>query len=171
MAQFSHHNKQLYAKYSVNDFDQYHCVTVSWWLYLSILWILRGYLVWIISVTNMQDHVAIISYLYPDVHQFYVALIAGAVGFIPAVALLLRKPNAARWVKQYWRKIKHWLISLIVIHTLMSLYLQWQWQILSTQHEIGEIAISCLLILAILRSQRLTINSIEFPEKIDEKTH
>ena len=51
-------NRQRFAQYMPNDFDQFDCVKISWLFYLFLVFILRGYIVWIMSVTNFNNKVS-----------------------------------------------------------------------------------------------------------------
>jgi hypothetical protein len=55
-----------YKKYTVEYFDSYDCLKLSKPFYLVLLFVLRGYIVWLMSVTNMRDKVGIIQWIYPD---------------------------------------------------------------------------------------------------------
>ena len=91
-----------YKNYSVEDFDKYNCLKISMCIYLVLLFVLRGYIVWIMSVTNMRDRIAIIQFVYPDTSLFFLSLFSGALGLIVVILLSLRRPNAASWVQILW---------------------------------------------------------------------
>ena len=62
---------KLYQTYSIEDFDKFDCVKLSKVFYLVLLFVLRGYLVWLISVTNMKDRVVTMQWIYPETRLFF----------------------------------------------------------------------------------------------------
>lgn len=71
----------LYRRYSVEDFDKFDCLKLSKLFYLVLLFVLRGYLVWLMSVTNMRDRVGLMQWLYPEMNLFLLSLFSGAICF------------------------------------------------------------------------------------------
>ena len=92
----------LYANYGPRDFDKFDCLKLSLVLYVMLAFVLRGYLVWLMSVTNMRDRVSILQLAYPQTSLFYLSLLAGAIGLFVVLLICLRKPNGPAWVKKCW---------------------------------------------------------------------
>lgn len=158
-----------YQHYSVEDFDSYDCLKLSKRFYLVLLFVLRGYLVWVMSVTNMRDRTSIISWIYPETSLFYLSLGSGAVGLFVVLVISLRRPGAQLWVRKSWQHVR----TIIVLALLFDLFIHavgfFYWQLLSVQWLIMQVVISCSLIALCYNSERFSLNLTEFPQKIPEK--
>ena len=152
-----------YKNYSVEDFDKYNCVKISISIYLVLLFVLRGYLVWIFSVTNMRDRVAIIQFIYPDTSLFFLSLFSGALGLVVLVLLSLRRPNAAPWVQKLWPYCRRIMVTALVFDLVVSILAYSYWQLFSITWLLIQMSIVISLIILSFKSQSLTINIREFP--------
>jgi len=157
-----------YKNYSVNDFDKYNCLKISTIIYLVLLFVLRGYLVWLLSVTNMRDRVVIIEYIYPDTALFFLSLISGSLGLIVVVLLSLRRPSAANWVKSLWPYCRHLLVIALIFDLVINMIAYLYWQLLSIDWLIIQVSVVILLIALSFKSKSLSINLKEFPEVLIE---
>ena len=162
-------NRQLYAEYSINDFDKYDCLKISKSIYFILLFVLRGYLVWIMSVTNMQDRVSIISFVYPDPKLFYFSLCSGAIGLFMVLILALRRPEASQWVKSIWPHSRKVIIFALIFDLVTTLVGFWYWQIFSLYTVLGHILLVIGCMIYLYNNARFAINLIEFPQPVPEK--
>ncbi|AWB57990.1 MULTISPECIES: DUF2919 family protein [unclassified Colwellia] len=157
-----------YAKFSPKHFDSFDCLTLAPGIYFILLFVLRAYIIWIMSVTNMRDNVGFIQWVYPQTALFYLNLASGVIGLFVVLILSLRRPKAPTWVRTCWQKCKTLLILALVFDLTIGVlgYLIWQLQSLVW------IIMHCLLVISaityILRSKRFTINIAEFPEVLPE---
>jgi len=158
-----------YAKYSVENFDKFDCLKLSKSIYISLLFVLRAYIVWIISVTNMRDRVAIIQWLYPEPALFYLGLLSGLIGLYIVLILSLRRPDAANWVKRSWRNYRKILIAALIFDELISWAGFLYWQLLSLSWLIMQTVVAITIAYYCLSSDKLRLNIREFPEKTPEK--
>ena len=158
-----------YLEYSVQDFDNYDCLKLSKRFYLTLLFILRGYIVWLMSVTNMRDRVGIIEWIYPQTSLFYLSLISGAVGLFVLLIISLRKPDAPSWVQLCWRYCRVIMIVALAFdfstHAIAYLF----WDLLSVSWLITQAVITFALIGLCYSSERLNLNLKEFPQKLPEE--
>lgn len=157
-----------YSQYSVEDFDKFDCLKLSKSIYLVLLFVLRGYLVWLMSVTNMQDRVGIIQWLYPQTALFYLSLISGTVGLFVVLVISLRRPDAKRWVRVSWSYCRALLIFALAFDFIVSLLGFFYWQLLSVSWLVMQGSVIAVLICFCFRSERMAINLQEFPEKLPE---
>lgn len=164
----SQHRKK-YQQYSVEDFDNYDCLKLSKRFYLVLLFVLRGYLVWLMSVTNMRDRVSIISWIYPETSLFYLSLISGAVGLFVLLIISLRRPEAASWIQISWQHSRKILITALLFDLLTHGIGFFYWQLISVEWLVMQAIITIALIILCYKSERFTINLAEFPQKIPEK--
>jgi hypothetical protein len=160
---------KYYANYLPKHFDNFDCLKLAPGIYLILVFILRAYIIWIMSVTNMRDHVSIIQWIYPQTALFYLNLVSGVIGLFIVVIISLRRPNANTWVRNCWQKCKMLLIVALAFDLAIGVlgYVIWQLQ------SISWLVIHCFLVVSavvyILRSKRFRINLAEFPEVLPEK--
>lgn len=160
---------KYYANFLPKDFDNFDCLKLAPGIYLILLFVLRAYIIWIMSVTNMRDHVGIIQWIYPQTSLFYLNLVSGVIGLFVVVILSLRRPNAANWVRVVWQKCHILLVVALAFDLLIGVlgYFIWHLQSLSW------LMMHCLLVIVamlyIVRSKRFIINLAEFPEALPEK--
>lgn len=162
-----HSNK--YQQYSVADFDNYDCLKLSKRFYIVLLFVLRGYLVWLMSVTNMRDRVSIISWIYPETSLFYLSLISGTVGLFVVLIISLRRPEAPQWVQVSWQHSRKILIAALLFDLLTHCIGFFYWQLISIEWLIMQAILTVTLIVLCYNSERFDINLSEFPQKIPEK--
>jgi len=158
-----------YQQYSVEDFDNYDCLKLSKRFYLVLLFVLRGYIVWLMSVTNMRDRISIISWIYPETSLFYLSLLSGLVGLFVVLIISLRRPEAASWIQVSWQHSRKLLIVALLFDLLTHCIGFFYWQLISIEWIIMQIIITITLIVLCYNSERFTINLTEFPQKIPEK--
>lgn len=158
-----------YAGYLPSDFDNFDCLKVSKGIYLLLFFILRGYVVWIMSVTNMNDRVGIIKWIYPEPSLFYLSLFSGLFGIFVLLILSLRRPDASKWVEYCWANIRGILVFAMVFDLAVNLLGLIIWQ----QHSLSWLCVNLTLVAAfslfLFRSKRIKINISEFPEKLPDK--
>lgn len=157
-----------FAKYSVNDFDKFDCLKLSKGIYFTLLYVLRAYIVWIISVTNMRDRVAIIQWLYPQPDLFYLSLLSGFVGLYLLLIISLRRPDASHWVKKSWRNYRKILLFVLLFDLAVSAIGLLLWQLLSVKLLLIHSAIAVIIVYFSYNSDIITLNLEEFPEKLPE---
>jgi uncharacterized membrane protein len=160
---------KYYANFLPKHFDNFDCLKLAPGIYLILLFVLRAYIVWIMSVTNMRDHVGIIQWIFPQTSLFYLNLASGALGLFIVLVLSLRRPNAASWVRSSWKKCDVLLIIALIFDLLITLlgYFVWQLQSISWLLVHGTLVVGAITY--ILLSKRFAINLAEFPEELPEK--
>ena len=158
-----------YATFTPAVFDRYDCVNVSKGIYLITLFVLRAYIIWLISVTNFKDTVVIIQWLYPDPNLFYLNLFSGLIGVFVVFVWSLRRPAANSWIKTCWCNLRAILVAAllfdIAINTIAFYFLDWQ----SIQWLVINSAVVFISITFLFTSKKVTINVNEFPELVPKK--
>lgn len=161
-------NRQRFAQFMPNDFDQFDCVKLSKFFYLLLVFILRGYIVWIMSVTNFNDRVGVIEWVYPDPLLFYTSLVSGFIGLFVLLIMSLRRPDAPVWVKKCWQHIRAFLAVALCFDWIVNL-VAYFYDIL---YQLPVVIIHGLLVIIALfflySNKRLQINVEEFPEKLPD---
>lgn len=154
------------AQYSINDFDKHNCLKLFWGFYLLLAFLLRGYVIGVLSLSNLRDKLSLIQWFYPESSLFYLSLLSG----IPALMLLLlmfsRKPEASDWIKNLWPKF------LLLCSFVFIIDLSFYWGLFLFEEQgqlkwlIGQSILGLLIIALCKFSTRATINLSEFPETI-----
>lgn len=161
--------KEIFAGFSPKDFDKFDCVKLSKGVYITLIYILRGYVVWLMSVTNMKDRVGIIEWIYPETSMFLLSLGSGALGLFVLLILSLRRPNAASWVKTSWRNLVYLLIAALIFDLAINAVAYFAYQYISISWLVIQVSISLILIGYLLTNKRVKLNVQEFPEELPEK--
>lgn len=159
----------LYSNLTPRDFDRYDCVRLSKGIYLTLLFILRGYVTWIVSVTNVQDRTSTIAFIYPNPKLFYLSLASGAIGLFVAVVLALRKPEAASWVKWCSQHLRDILVVALMFDLIVNIAAYYWWGMQSITWLLINLAFVGCAIWFLFTNKRVKINIQEFPEKLPEK--
>jgi len=162
-------NQNAYQQYSLQDFDSYDCLKLSKRFYLALLFILRGYIVWLLSVTNMRDRVGIIQWVYPETSLFYLSLFSGLLGLFVLLVISLRRPDAHQWIQRSWPYSRVLIVLALLFDLLTHTTGYFYWQLSSIPWLITQAIITVILIVICYNSERLNLNLKEFPQKLPEK--
>jgi len=157
------------SDFSPRDFDKYDCVKLSWLIYICLAYVLRGYVVWIMSVTNVQDRVGVIQSIYPEQSLFYLSLLSGSLGIFLVFLLSLRRPEASKWVKRLCKKLRILLIATMLFDLAINAVAYFKFEMISGIWLAGQVMIVGLLTILLMSSKRIAFNIEEFPEKLPEK--
>jgi len=160
---------EQYKHLTPKDFDKFDCVKLSKWYFIALLFLLRGYLIWVLSVSNMQDTASVITVIYPQPAIFYVHLVAGFPAIFLLILMSLRRPDAANWVQQLWPRSRQILIGLLLFDLVFSLIGYWYIDEFNWLVTLSQILFTSLLIVQVKSSERIAINLSEFPEPVPEK--
>ena len=158
-----------YQDYSVEDFDKFDCLKLSKYFYLVLFFVLRGYLVWLMSVTNMRDRVGFMQLLYPEMSLFFLSLFSGAIGLFVLFLISLRRPEAYSWVQKVWPYSRILLVIALSFDLAVSLVSYFYWQLFSLSWLLGQGIIVLVLIKLCFVSGRMKINLAEFPQSLPER--
>lgn len=161
--------KDSFAHYSIKDFDKYNCLKLSFSFYFILLYLLKGYAIGLVSLSNFKDKVSVIQWFYPDSSMFYLSLLIGAPGLFLMFVIFQRKPEAANWIKQLWSRIYWVIITLVIVDTLIYWGLFILMQLGEFQFLMIQTLFAFLFTLYFMRSHRAKINRQEFPEKIPDE--
>ena len=158
-----------YKEYSIEDFDKFDCLKLSKNFYFVLIFVLRGYLVWLISVTNGKDRVATMQWVYPETNLFFLSLLSGAIGLFVVFIISLRRPDASIWVQALWPYSRALLIAALIFDFIINLAGYFYWQLTSISWVISQVLIVFIFIFVCFKSKRMQINLTEFPKTLPEK--
>ena len=152
-----------------SDFDRYDCVKISKVFYLTLIYLLRAYIAWVMSVSNMQDRVGVIEFLYPDPHLFYLNLLSGMLGIFLLLLLSMRRPGASEWVQWFWPKSREVILVALGFDLLVRLSGYVVLALFSVEYLALQSIIMLIIMVSCYRSKRLALNLAEFPVAVPEK--
>ncbi|WP_076418710.1 MULTISPECIES: DUF2919 family protein [Colwelliaceae] len=158
--------KHQYAQYSLKDFNQFDCLKLSKSIYAILAFVTRGYIVWILSISNMKNQTDTIKMVFPDPKMFYLSLVSGAVGLFVVLIISLRRPEAYPWVKVCWKHIRKFLLFALLVDLSVSIVGYFYLSLLSLSWLLIQLLVTLLLIVFLYSSHKIKLNIQEFPEKI-----
>ncbi len=88
--------------YDISRYDKNLCLKPSISMWLISLFLLRPYLVLVLSVVNRKDRMALIELVYPDRLGMSLGALAGIPAAILVYAWLRRAPGATGFVRKAW---------------------------------------------------------------------
>lgn len=159
------------ASYNFSDFDKYMCLSLGTVAWVVILFLMRPYVVLLVSVTNRSNRMEFIELVYPD--RLWLAI--DTVAALPAVILVavtfLRRPNAASWVKALWKKGRTLLLASAVLNAIVAMAAL----ALADSHKVSIVSPVLLCFSAwslwyLLMSKRMRDVFYDFPVEEDPKT-
>ncbi len=161
--------KHEYAEYSLKDFNKYDCLKLSLGIYALLAFVCRGYIIWIVSISNMQNRTDTIAFVFPDPKLFYLSLLSGALGLFVILLISLRKPETYDWVKDAWQHVRKFLLVSLAFDLIVSFIGYWYFDLLSLQWLVIQITITILFSVLLYTNKRIKLNIREFPEKLAEE--
>lgn len=160
--------KNQYAQYALKDFTRFDCLKLSVGIHAILLFVLRGYIIWIMSISNMKNQTATIQMVFPDPKLFYLSLVSGAVGVFIVLIITLRRPGAAHWIKYCWQHIRGLLLLALTVDVIVSLVGCFYLSVLPFSWLLVQLTLSALFIMMLFCSKKIKLNSLEFPEQLTD---
>ena len=100
-----------------SHYDKYGCLKPPVGLYLCLVFLLRGYMMWVVALSFRQDSARLLGLFYPDKASFFMALLVGIPAVITAGLVSLRRVGMPRWFEQGWSYVP----GLMIISALTQL--------------------------------------------------
>jgi len=159
-------NKQLYSSFTLKDFNRFDCLKLSLGIYAILVFVTRGYIVWIMSITNMRNQTDTITMIFPDPKMFYLSLVSGLLGLFVILIISLRRPNASAWVKYCWLHIRKFLLFALAVNLTVSILGYAYLSLLSFSWLLSQAFITLILVVFLYTNSKVKLNIQEFPEDI-----
>ena len=97
------------------DFDLEGKVKIPVGFYLILAYLMRGYLIWIVSLTYREDTGLLLSLIYPDMRVFTLILLLGLPAVICFILFGLRSQTQKPWFIWCWSKQKTLLLFTLAL--------------------------------------------------------
>lgn len=92
------------------DFDFDGKVKIPWGFYFILIYLLRGYITWIFSLTYREDTSLLLSLVYTESGFFYLALLTGLPALLVQLLFSLKKQKNKPWYMALWLR-SPWLLA------------------------------------------------------------
>jgi len=102
-------------------YDKHGCLKIPLTLYLALAYLLKGYVIWIMSLSYRQDPAALLNIFYPNRNDFYDTLLVGIPAIICAIIFCFRHVNMPKIIEWSWFKIRWFLMLSTLIQLGLSL--------------------------------------------------
>jgi glucose-6-phosphate-specific signal transduction histidine kinase len=99
------------------DFDLEGRVKIPLAFYLVLVYLARGYLTWVISLTYRDDTSLLLSMIYPDPRSFGYSLLLGLPALICFLLMSLKSYRTKKGYKVLWKRQRIVLLAALVLDT------------------------------------------------------
>ena len=160
------------SKYhSISRYDKNLCLKPDITIWLIFLFLLRAYVVLILSVVNMRDRTGLIDLVYPDRLVMSLGALAGIPAALLVYAWIKRKSGAPRYVRNIWSKGRAFLAVSALLNACVMFVPFW----MGTEHAIApgdwaQFAIALLIVIVVYSSSYIRDCFDDFPsDKVPEE--
>lgn len=84
-------------------------------LYLMLIFLARGWCVFIASLTQASDRAGLVALVYPQKSDFLMALMAGAGALVVYSLIIAERKRSPWWIQPIFKYIKWLLLALLCI--------------------------------------------------------
>lgn len=85
------------------------------YLYGMLIFIARGWCIWIASLTQGSDRAALVTLLYPQKADFILSLVAGFGAVLIYFLVIAERKRSPQWLRPLFCQIKWFLLGLLLI--------------------------------------------------------
>lgn len=156
-------------KYSIESYDKNLCLKINDNLWLILFFLLRPYMVAIISFVNRADRSGFINMIYSDKMALWWGLLAG----VPAVFVIYswtkRKPEASQFVKRIWSRGR----ELLAVSALFNAAIVFVPLLIGVVHHVSivgwiQFGISLVIVLVLYTSTYIKHCFADFPQEAED---
>jgi len=104
------------------DFDFEGRLKVPLGFYLAIAYLLRGFIIWIISLTYSDDRSLLISLIYSNVSLFTLTVLTGLPALFTFFLFALKKQKEKSWYQSIWSVQRAILLTALFIDLTLQFY-------------------------------------------------
>ncbi len=154
------------SKYhSISRYDKNLCLKPNVTIWLVTLFLLRAYIILILSVVNMKDRTGLIDLFYPDRLAMSLAALAGIPAALFVYAWIKRKPGAPRHVRTIWGKGRAFLVVSALLSACVIFVPLWMGKVHAIYpRDWVQFAITVLIVIAVYSSSYIRDCFNDFPD-------
>jgi len=154
--------------YPISCYGKHLCLVPDFNMWLIFLFLIRPYLVLIISVANRTDRLQLINLLYADRMMMWLGLLAGIPAVLVVYAWMKRQPNATKFVRYIWHRGK----LLLAISAIFNIGIVVLPMLLIDAHNFSihglwQLVVSALVLGVVLKSDYIRDCFLDFPTDSD----
>ncbi len=106
--------------YAFSSYDKHLCLVPDFNMWFIFLFLIRPYVVLVVSLSNKSDRMGLINLLYADKLMMSLGALAGIPALLVVYALIKRDPDASEGVKKIWHKGRELLAISAVFNVLLA---------------------------------------------------
>ncbi len=150
--------------YSISSYDKHLSLKVNSVMWLILLYLLRPYVVAILSLVNMKDRMQLINMFYSDALMLSLGAFAGIPAALLIYAWTRRTPGASSLVRRLWKRGRTLLAISAVLNACIVFAPLW----LGTSHKITvygwvQLLVSLLVVFVLYKSRYIKDCFSDFP--------
>jgi len=155
--------------YSFSNYDKHLCLVPDFNMWFIFLFLIRPYVVLVISLANRNDRMGLINLLYTDKLMLSLGALAGIPALLVVYSLIKRDPDASDYIKKIWHKGR----LLLGVSAFFNILLVFAPIVLRGGHELGvhawwQLAGSILVLGLVLKSEYIKDCFLDFPQHSEE---
>ncbi len=155
--------------YPVSCYGKHLCLVPDFNMWLIFLFLVRPYVVLVMSFANRNDRMELINLLYTDKVMMSLGAIAGIPAAFVVYAWMKREPNASDFVKNIWHRGR----ILLAISAVFNAGLAFAPMVIRGVHHFGfhgwwQLIGSLVVLGMVLKSEYIKDCFLDFPQKDEE---
>lgn len=152
-------------RYSISDYDKQLTLKVELGLWLTMLFLLRPFVIPILSIVNINDRMELINFVYPDKLDMVLTTIAAIPAGFVIYAFINKKSEASDFIRKVWRNGRY----ILIVSAVMNIAIIFVPLLLEVKHKIDmiswlQLTVSAAIIVYLRFSQRVRDTFLDFPE-------
>ncbi|OIQ48346.1 MAG: hypothetical protein BM565_02010 [Gammaproteobacteria bacterium MedPE] len=104
------------------DYDKHGCIKLPLMLFLSLAYLIKGYVIWIVSLSYRKDPSVLLNIFYPSRADFYHALMIAIPAIFCVAIFSFRRIGMPAFFESLWYKIRGLLIFCALIQIADSVW-------------------------------------------------
>jgi hypothetical protein len=160
----------MQMKYDIKNYDENLCLRISPIMWIAILFLLRDYVIGLLSVVNFKDQLALINLFYSNPAQLFLGVLAGLPVLVVLYAWRERKPDASVRTKWIWRNGRGLLVTsavLNIVAVVLSIFI-------GMSHHLdyaaqAHVAVCGAVLGFLLTSKRVSETFSDFPKSVGNR--
>lgn len=157
-------------KYDITSYNYHLSLKVNVMMWCIILFLIRPYVVTLLSVVNFRDSMGLINMVYVDRLSMSLSAFAALPVVLLVYALIKRRPDASDFVKRIWSNGRHLLAVTAMLHATIFSAPLWIDNDVKMNNVIwAQLILSIGVIAVVYSSQYIQDCFDDFPEKSDKE--
>jgi len=155
-------------KYSIESYDKYLCLKLNDVQWAILLFLLRPYVVTVLSLVNRQDRTGLIHMVYADTMALWWGILAGLPAFMVVYAWIKKKPGASSFARKLWHRGRE-LLAVSAISNVAIVFVPLWMGVVYQVHTAGwiQLALSIAVLVVLYSSSYIRDCFADYPKEAD----